>query len=123
VTAGRPVAVHRHPAPTSFVHYEEIAAFLHWTTTRSDVTGPVNAASHGPLTVTDLCEAVATATASAAPAYRTVPDGEPASPFSFDRPYAMSTARATALGFSFTKVTDWLAHAVTDIAADLTRKV
>lgn len=122
VTAGRPVAVHRHPAPTSFVHYEEIAAFLHWTATRSDVTGPVNAASHGHLTVTDLCAAVAAATASATPAYRIVADGGPASPFSFDRPYAVSNARATALGFSFTKVTDWLANAVTDTAADITRK-
>ncbi|WP_336216637.1 NAD-dependent epimerase/dehydratase family protein [Nonomuraea sp. LPB2021202275-12-8] len=119
VSAGLPVDVHRDPARTSFVHNEEIAAFLQWAATRSGFTGPVNAASHGALTVTGLCELIATTTASPAPAYRIVPDGEPASPFSFDRPYAMSNARATALGFPFTKVTDWLPQAVTETIADL----
>ncbi|TMR08998.1 NAD-dependent epimerase/dehydratase family protein [Nonomuraea turkmeniaca] len=123
ITAGRPVAVHRDPARTSFVHHEEIAAFLHWTATRSDFTGPVNAASHGAFTVTDLCEAIAAATASPSPVYRTVPEGEPASPFSFDRPYAMSTARATALGFSLTKVTDWLPSAVAETTAEISQEV
>ncbi|GAB2603195.1 SDR family oxidoreductase [Streptomyces capparidis] len=119
VRAGRPVAVHRDPAPTSFVHHEEIAAFLRWAATRPDaVTGPVNAASHGSLTVTDLCDAVAAATASASPVYRIAPEGEPASPFSFDRPYAMSNARAAALGFPFTAVTDWLPRAVAESAVE-----
>ncbi|MFC4112914.1 NAD-dependent epimerase/dehydratase family protein [Nonomuraea zeae] len=119
VTVGLPVAVHRDPARTSFIHHEEIAALLHWAATRAVFTGPVNAASHGALTVTDLCEVIATTTASPAPAYRIVPGGEPASPFSFDRPYAMSNARATALGFPLTKVTDWLPQAVAETIADL----
>ncbi|GAA3825760.1 NAD-dependent epimerase/dehydratase family protein [Streptomyces phyllanthi] len=123
VTAGRPVSAHREPAPTSFVHHEEIAAFLHWTATRPGLTGPVNAASHGALTVTDLCEAIATATGSPAPSYRAVRDGEPASPFSFDRSYAMSNARAAGLGFAFTEVSDWLAGAVTETAAEIAAEI
>ncbi|RSN04917.1 reductase [Nonomuraea sp. WAC 01424] len=115
VRAGLPVAVHRDPAPTSFVHHEEIAAFLHWTATRSVATGALNAASHGALTVTGLCTAIAAATDAPAPAYRVVTGGEPASPFSFDRPYAIDNGRATALGFPFTEVAGWLPRAVADL--------
>ena len=42
------------------------------------------------------------------------PRDEEASPFSFDRHYAMSNARAKELGFSFSRTTDWLPGAVTE---------
>ncbi|MEV4397266.1 NAD-dependent epimerase/dehydratase family protein [Nonomuraea sp. NPDC049607] len=113
VRAGLPVAVHRDPAPTSFVHHAEIAAFLHWTATGTDVTGALNAASHGSPTVTGLCAEIAAVTGSPVPAYRVVDGGEPASPFSFDRSYALDNGRAAALGFPFTDVTTWLPEAVT----------
>ncbi|MEV4366796.1 NAD-dependent epimerase/dehydratase family protein [Nonomuraea sp. NPDC049637] len=77
VRAGLPVAVHRDPAPTSFVHHAEIAAFLHWTATGTDVTGALNAASRDTLTVTGLCAPIAAATGSPAPVHRVVTGGEP----------------------------------------------
>ncbi|YCK39451.1 NAD-dependent epimerase/dehydratase family protein [Actinomadura sp. ATCC 39365] len=115
VRAGLPVAVHRDPAPTSFVHHAEIAAFLHWTATGTDVTGALNAASRDTLTVTGLCAAIAAATGSPAPVHRVVTGGEPASPFSFDRSYAIDAGRAAALGFTFTDVAAWLPRAVADL--------
>ncbi|BCK72577.1 hypothetical protein Srufu_065300 [Streptomyces libani subsp. rufus] len=48
------------------------------------------------------------------PVYRGVAAGEPASPFSFDRHYAMSNARAKSLGFSFSHTTDWLPGAIAE---------
>lgn len=115
VRAGLPVAVHRDPAPTSFVHHAEIAAFLHWAATGTDVTGALNAASRDTLTVTGLCAAVAAATGSPAPVHRVVTGGEAASPFSFDRSYAIDAGRAAALGFTFTDVAAWLPRAVADL--------
>ncbi|MFD0351158.1 hypothetical protein ACFQ0M_44230 [Kitasatospora aburaviensis] len=44
IAAGRPVAVHAQPQPTSFVHHEEIAAAL-VRVAASDAVGPVNACS------------------------------------------------------------------------------
>ncbi|WP_030177907.1 NAD-dependent epimerase/dehydratase family protein [Streptomyces sp. NRRL S-813] len=113
VTRGTQITVHAKPLPTVFIHYEELADLLLWAATLSDVTGPVNACSDGPLDVYGL-GAVVAAQAGRKAMYRSAAAGEPASPFSFDRHYAMSNARAKELGFSFSHITDWLPGAVAE---------
>lgn len=115
VTRGDAVAVHATALPTVFIHYEELADLLMWASV-ADFTGPVNACSDGPLTVHDLTDIVAKQAGRKA-VHRTVRAGEEASPFSFDRHYAMSNARAKALGFSFSRSTDWLPGAVAEALA------
>ncbi|WP_374772387.1 NAD-dependent epimerase/dehydratase family protein [Streptomyces sp. NBC_01310] len=112
IGAGTPVAVHEAPYATSFIHHRELADFLHWTAEQS-FTGPVNAASHGAPDVVALCEAVA-GQVGRRPRYRLVGQGEAASPFSFDRAYAMDNGRAAALGFGFGRVADWLPGAIAE---------
>ncbi|MGY0233933.1 NAD-dependent epimerase/dehydratase family protein [Longispora urticae] len=99
---GTPILIHRDPRPSSFTHPDEIADFLHFTAL-ADFTGPVNARSHGELTVTDLC-----AHLTPAPVYREVSPGEEASPYSFAHYYGMSNARAESLGYHFSHTADWL---------------
>ncbi|MFG2281903.1 NAD-dependent epimerase/dehydratase family protein [Streptomyces asoensis] len=111
------ITVHEKALPTVFIHYEELADLLVWAAA-ADFTGPVNACSDGLLDVYDLAEIVATPVGREA-VYRSVPAGEKASPFSFDRHYAMSNARAKALGFSFSRTTDWLPGAVAEALAAL----
>ncbi|MGW7439289.1 NAD-dependent epimerase/dehydratase family protein [Streptomyces sp. NPDC054849] len=113
IGAGTPVAVHEAPYATSFIHHRELADFLHWTAEQT-FTGPVNAASHGAPDVIALCETVA-AQLGRRPRYRVVGPGEAASPFSFDRAYALDNGRAGALGFAFGRVADWLPAAVAEI--------
>ncbi|WP_405496867.1 NAD-dependent epimerase/dehydratase family protein [Streptomyces sp. NBC_00096] len=117
IAAGTPVAVHEAPYATSFIHHHEIARFLHWAGER-DFTGTVNASSHGELDVLGLSGAVG-AGVGREPRLRTVPPGSVASPFSFDRAYAMDNGRAAALGFDFGRVTDWLPGAVAEAAEAL----
>lgn len=107
IRAGLPVIVHEDPRPASFIHEREIARFLAWAA-RADFTGPVNAASHGTLDVRQLCAAIGE------PVYAV---GEDTSPFSFDRGYAMDNGRATALGFRFSHVADWLPSVVQEALA------
>ncbi|WP_349362098.1 hypothetical protein [Streptomyces sp. H27-C3] len=109
VRAGEPIAVHREIHPTTFISHDEIVEFIDWAA-RADFTGPVNAASHTPLTVIELSETVALGTGGAAT--YVVTDTENASPFSFDRYYPMSNGRAESLGFAFSRVTEWLPAAV-----------
>ncbi|MEU8687430.1 NAD-dependent epimerase/dehydratase family protein [Streptomyces sp. NPDC048665] len=113
VTRGTQITVHAEVLPTVFIHYEELADLLLWAATLTDVTGPINACSDGPLDVYDL-GAVIAAQAGRKAVYRSATAGEPASPFSFDRHYAMSNARAKELGFSFSHTTDWLPGAVAE---------
>ncbi|MCB5163855.1 NAD-dependent epimerase/dehydratase family protein [Streptomyces bambusae] len=110
---GEPVAVHPAVLPTVFVHWEELAAVLLWAATGTDFTGGVNACSDGLLDVRDLGAVVAAGTGRE-PAYRVVAAGEEASPFSVDRHYAMSNARAKRLGFVFSRTADWLPGAVAE---------
>ncbi|WP_330294575.1 NAD-dependent epimerase/dehydratase family protein [Streptomyces sp. NBC_00503] len=121
IGSGDPVDVHQAPYPTSFIHHHEIARFLHWAGEQS-FTGPVNAASHGDLDVLGLGEAVGAAVGRA-PRYRIVGSGggsaAEASPFSFDRAYAMDNSRAAGLGFDFGRVADWLPEAIEETVAEL----
>ncbi|CAM5313858.1 hypothetical protein SAVIM338S_00642 [Streptomyces avidinii] len=115
IGAGIPVAVHEAPYPTSFVHHQEIARFLHWAG-QQEFTGPVNATSHGGPDVLGLTAAVGERLGRT-PRHRIVaPGADDASPFSFDRAYAMDNTRATALGFGFGAVADWLPDAVGETA-------
>lgn len=117
IRGGEAIAVHREVRPTVFIHHDEIADLLRWAAL-GDVTGPLNACSHGLLDVFDLAGRIADRTGHR-PRYRTV--GEGASPFSFDRFYAMSNARAEGLGFRFTHTADWLPRAVAEALAPSVR--
>ncbi|AJT70144.1 hypothetical protein T261_8552 [Streptomyces lydicus] len=113
IAQGDDIAVHAKALPTVFIHHEELADLLQWAATATDFTGPVNACSDGLLDVRDLVAIVAAHTGRE-PAYRTVAAGGTASPFSFDRHYAMSNTRAKQLGFTFSRTADWLPGAVAE---------
>ncbi|MFJ3664781.1 NAD-dependent epimerase/dehydratase family protein [Streptomyces sp. NPDC090119] len=113
VTQGRPIVVHPDPLPSVFIHYEELADVVLWAATATDFTGPLNACSDGLFDARGL-SAVVAARVGREPSYRTAAPGEAASPFSFDRHYAMSNARAKRLGFTFSHTAEWLPAAVTE---------
>ncbi|MGI5347667.1 NAD-dependent epimerase/dehydratase family protein [Streptomyces sp. CA-250714] len=116
IAEGDEIAVHAKALPTVFIHHEELADVLLWAATATGFTGPVNACSDGLLDVRDLAAVVAEQTGRE-PVYRTVAAGGAASPFSFDRHYAMSNARANQLGFAFSRTADWLPGAVAEALA------
>jgi nucleoside-diphosphate-sugar epimerase len=115
IAAGRPIEIHPDPLPTSFIHHREIAEFLAWAAA-ADFTGPVNACSHGELDVIELSELIADQLGAPAPRFAHG-TGAAASPFSFDRYYAMDNTRATELGFTFAKTRDWLPEAIAEAHA------
>ncbi|MFI2764367.1 NAD-dependent epimerase/dehydratase family protein [Streptomyces echinatus] len=109
---GTPVAVPPVAQPATYIHVEEIAGFLYWAAGQ-DFTGPVNAASHGELTVGELCAAVAARLGTGEPVYE-VTEGPEVSPFAFRRHYAMDNSRAVRLGFAFGDARQWLPQAVAE---------
>ncbi|MFP3988791.1 NAD-dependent epimerase/dehydratase family protein [Streptomyces sp. E11-3] len=113
ILKGEEIAVHAETVPTVFTHHQEIADVLRWAA-EAEFTGPVNACSHGPLEVRELCRLIA-GQAGREPVYRI--DADNASPFSYDRHYAMSNSRAEELGFSFSHTADWLPGAVAEALA------
>lgn len=115
IRSGRPIAVHRINHRSSFISREEIADVLCWAA-HADFAGPVNARSHGELSVTDICTAITTA-GLGQPVFAAVEPGAEASPYAFDRYYGMDNGRAERLGFSFSQTTDWLPQIVAEAVA------
>lgn len=112
IRTGTPLAVPPTPRPATYIHVEEIADFLFWAA-GEDFTGPVNAASHGLLTLDELCTAVVAQLPESKPVFEVTESGE-TSPFAFRRRYGMDNARATKLGFAFGDVREWLPGTVTE---------
>lgn len=113
IARGQEVVVHDGALPSVFIHYEEMAELMVWAAAAADFTGPLNACSDGTLDVWALGAAIA-AQVGREPVYKVVPSGEEASPFSFERHFAMSNARAKGLGFSFSHIADWLPGAIAE---------
>ncbi|MEU6863497.1 NAD-dependent epimerase/dehydratase family protein [Streptomyces sp. NPDC046876] len=113
IRRGEEIAVHAKALPTVFIHHEELADLLLWAAAGTDFSGPLNACSDGPLDVRALAATVA-AEVGREPLYRMVAAGGTASPFSFDRHYAMGNARAKELGFTFSRTLDWLPGAAAE---------
>ena len=112
IRTGEPIAVPATNHPATYIHVDEIADFLFWTAGQ-DFTGPVNAASHDPLTTAELCEALAAHLPSGRTVFRTVDVGD-TSPFSFARSYGMDNSRAEKLGFVFGDARRWLPRAIAE---------
>ncbi|MCX4623067.1 NAD-dependent epimerase/dehydratase family protein [Streptomyces albogriseolus] len=116
IAQGKPLAVHPTVLPTVFVRDGELADLLLWAATACDATGPLNACSDGLVDVRELAGLIA-GQAGREPVYRVAAPGEAVSPFSFDRHYAMSNARAKRLGFVFSRTADWLPGVVAEALA------
>ncbi|UXY37917.1 NAD-dependent epimerase/dehydratase family protein [Streptomyces albidocamelliae] len=112
IRSGAPIAVPPVAHPATYIHVEEIADFLFWTA-GEDFTGPVNAASHGELTVEELAAEVAVRAGGGEPRFETT-DAAEVSPFAFRRHYGMDNTRAVRLGFAFGDVRRWLPRAVAE---------
>jgi len=106
---GAPLPYANAAAKVSFLGTQQAAAFLDWAGSQ-DFTGPINAASGGPLSAHDLYGRVARALD--APARFRQVDGASTpgqlSPFDFAQPMVLDTARAEGLGYRFSQSDEWL---------------
>ncbi|MFF7972316.1 hypothetical protein [Streptomyces sp. NPDC007905] len=73
----------------------------------------MNAASHGLLSLDELCAAVAARFPETKRVFE-VTDSAEVSPFAFRHRYGMDNSRATRLGFTFGDVRRWLPRAVAE---------
>ena len=106
---GAPLPYANAAAEVSFLGPQQAAAFLDWAGNQN-FTGPVNAASNGPLSAHGLYGRVAQVLDAPA-RFRRV-DGATApgqlSPFDFAQPMVLDTARAAGLGYRFGQSDEWL---------------
>lgn len=109
-------------ARISFISSDETARFLFWLG-RSTLEGPVNAASGGTLSLSEIMQTVGEITGSHA-AIEVISSGEEAdkerlTPYAVEESYGLDTSKASAAGFFFTRISDWFPDLIKTLNASL----
>lgn len=101
---GRPIVAENTYAKMGYISSYEAAAFLEWCG-RSELTGPINAASDGVLSIQDLADKIDRVAGTTS---QLVAKGEDESPLAPERDFYMDTTAAKQAGYLFQHVDDWL---------------
>ncbi|WP_088810877.1 MULTISPECIES: NAD-dependent epimerase/dehydratase family protein [Listeria] len=106
---GTEIGLQNEEAEIGFITSDEAARFLAFIGTKSDFTGPINAASNGVYKLSELIETLETITQKKAHvADVSETDDENESPFDIPKSYYLDNTKAKNLGFIFQDVHDWL---------------
>ncbi|WP_169090344.1 NAD-dependent epimerase/dehydratase family protein [Paenibacillus sp. PL91] len=117
ILQGLPIGIPNLNAKMSFIHSDEAASFLAWLG-HSNLVGPVNACSHGQLTIRELISLITQTTGKKA---NIVTESEEAhsSPFGVPDSWYMDTTKAEAAGFAFKQLSEWMPNLIKEIAIKL----
>lgn len=98
----------------SFIQATEAAEFLLWVG-KIDFVGPINATASGKISMGELLQLIEEKTGERA-IVTFDQEAKDVSPYAVPKTWYMSNEKATALGFSFTQLHDWLPHLIENIA-------
>jgi nucleoside-diphosphate-sugar epimerase len=102
--ADQPIVAENLYAKMGYISSYEAAAFLEWCG-RSTMTGPINAASDGVLSIQDLMDKIDRVAKTTS---RFETKGDDPSPLAPDHDFYMDTTAAKQAGYLFQHVDDWL---------------
>jgi len=112
---GEPMNIDNLDEQLSFIRSDEAGAFLAWAA-EQEFTGPVNASSTGTISVREIISCVETKTGKKAKLSRSGLAG----PYNGQEAFSLDTERAQALGFSFTKLDDWIYGLIDNFIEEIT---
>ncbi|TCP58304.1 nucleoside-diphosphate-sugar epimerase [Tumebacillus sp. BK434] len=113
VKAGLPIGMPNPESRQGFIHSAEAGQFLRWAAT-ADITGEVNAAASGTVTLREMIGMIEQATGQQAKIVAEF-EKEERSPFGPPGSYFMSLQKAEAAGYEFTKLHDWLPKLIAEL--------
>ena len=106
IQQGKPIGIPGKAAKMSFISADEAGAFLHWLAT-SDLRGPVNAASHIPLSATEVMDIIAEEVGQPPVISTSTREGE-RSPYFISENWTLNLTKAVEHGYRFTNSKEWL---------------
>ena len=110
VREGRPIGMPKPEAALSFIRSDEAAGFLAWLG-RNGPLGPVNASSSGSMSPGEIV-AVIERTLGVKAELRPETEREDMSPFGIPDTWVQDNAKASAAGFAFLELAQWLPELV-----------
>ncbi|WP_026694612.1 NAD-dependent epimerase/dehydratase family protein [Peribacillus kribbensis] len=115
ILKGKQIGVPNMEAKMSFINSDEAARFLFWTGERQ-AAGPMNACSHGEITLADLVKEIESATGNKANVTVQAPD-EQMSPYGVENSWYMDHSKAASQGFEFDELSEWLPALILKLTA------
>ncbi len=103
VKKGLPMYIDNIDAQMSFIGSKEAGEFMAYLVDK-DLTGAVNGASHGTISIREILDYVEARTGTKAILST---EGEPA-PYNGETEYSINTKKAESLGYTFTELKDWI---------------
>ncbi len=107
VQAGEEIGMPNEDAEMGFISSDEAADFLVWIGTKSDVVGPINAASNSVYRLSELMALIEVATGKLAIVEENTEDNDD-SPFGVEKTYYLDNSKAKEAGFEFRDLREWL---------------
>ena len=104
----------------AYINSDEAAEFLFWLG-QNDVTGPINAAADGTISMGELLGMIEETVGKRAVLHSETPK-EHQSPYGLPSSWYMDTSKAKASGFVFSHLNDWLPQLIVHIADQLKRE-
>ncbi|WP_339176988.1 NAD-dependent epimerase/dehydratase family protein [Paenibacillus sp. FSL H8-0317] len=117
VQKGKPIGMPNPDAEIGFINSTEAARFLAWLG-HSSITGPVNAASKGAITLSAMMHLIETVTGMQSQILKETVK-EDMSPFGIEQSWTMETTKAEQAGYTFEPLMDWFPGLVREVALAL----
>lgn len=117
VQKGKPIGMPNPDAEIGFINSTEAARFLAWLG-HSSITGPVNAASKGSISLAAMMDLIETVTGMQSQVLRETVQ-EDMSPFGISESWTMDTTKAEQAGYTFEELMDWFPGLVREVALAL----
>ncbi|OMF15435.1 NAD-dependent dehydratase [Paenibacillus amylolyticus] len=117
VQKGKPIGMPNPDAEIGFINSTEAARFLAWLG-HSSISGPVNAASKGAITLSAMMHLIETVTGMQSQVL-TETVKEDMSPFGIEQSWTMETTKAEQAGYTFEALMDWFPGLVREVALAL----
>ncbi|MBA3926889.1 NAD-dependent epimerase/dehydratase family protein [Listeria rustica] len=114
VQAGEEIGMPNEDAEMGFISSDEAADFLCWVGTKSDIVGPINAASDSVYQLSELMNLIETATGKTAIVEENTEDNDD-SPFGVEKTYYLDNTKANEAGFAFQNLHEWLPKLVESV--------
>ncbi|MCU6707307.1 NAD-dependent epimerase/dehydratase family protein [Paenibacillus sp. J5C_2022] len=115
VQSGNPIGMPNPQARMSYIHADEAADFLYWLG-KSELAGPVNACASGHISNEELIELISEATGKSGKLVQETDEAHQ-SPYGVPADWGLDTSKASAAGYTFTQLHEWLPALVREMAA------
>ncbi len=112
IKEGKPIYLPNPNAEMVFIHQQEAGNFLAWIADK-DFTGPINASATGKISLKALIELIGEEVGKEV---HVTTDEEHESPYGIKNSWFLSNEKAAKLGYSFTRLNDWLPELVSELS-------